>query len=251
MKKENTIIFAGAAGFLLAAIAVLASGLTIVPTEERTQAFWYRLVWTEVLVLLIYLPAFSFFKAADSDQAHGRSTIGVLPGAKIVLIAYALISFFLMMVNVYHHGEYLPNNIHLAVQIVITFLMGTIFTLMSVSYTTAATGLEKTFTPGLSPKELCDQLKGLESHLKAMNSGAEFLPLIQSLKKLRETIQYSIPHVGRIGESTAYQQHVDDVLSMINSTRNLDKRGTNIKTSELQIADLIHATNSIARSFNV
>ena len=101
MKKENTIIFAGAAGFLLAAIAVLASGLTIVPTEERTQAFWYRLVWTEVLVLLIYLPAFSFFKAADSDQAHGRSTIGVLPGAKIVLIAYALISFFLMMVNVY------------------------------------------------------------------------------------------------------------------------------------------------------
>ena len=251
MKKANTIIFAGAAGFLLAAIAVLASGLTIVPTEERTQAFWYRLVWTEVLVLLIYLPAFSFFKAADSDQAHGRSTIGVLPGAKIVLIAYALISFFLMMVNVFHHGEYLPNNIHLAAQIIITFVMGTIFTLMSVSYTTAATGLEKTFTTGLSSKELCDQLKGLESHLKAMNSGADFLALIQSLKKLRETIQYSIPDVGRIGKSTAYQQYVDDVLFMINSTRNLDERGTNIKTSELQIADLIHATNSIVRSFNV
>jgi len=245
VKKENTIIFAGVSGYFLAALSVL--GIALLLVSDHDQPFWFRLLWTELLVLLIYLPAFSFFKAAGSDDAHGRATIGVLPGAKIVLLIYALISFILMMLNAYHSGEYFSDKIHLAAQIVITFVMGTIFTLMSVSYTTAASGLERTFHPLTSPQELCDRVQAAEDRIKIRNLGSEWIPVTQSLKQLRETIEYSLPRVGKIGEKPEYQKFAGNIITVSEQIQDLQGNQNNIQELELKIVKLISVAKSISK----
>jgi hypothetical protein len=246
VKKKNTIIVVVTAGYLLAALAVLGIGMVLVPEGDRTQASWYRLLWTEVLILLVYLPVFSFFNAADSDDAHRRATIGVLPGAKIVILFYAFISFSLMMLNAYHNGEYFSDRFHLTAQIIITFVMGTIFTLMSVSYTTAATGLKKTFPLSNSPNELCDQLRGVEGRLKARNLGTDWVPVTQSLKKLRETIQYSLPHVGKIVENPAYREFANSIIAIAERIRDLEGKAEEIDIVQIRIFEITNRAISIS-----
>jgi hypothetical protein len=72
MKKIPAIVFAGIAGYVIVATAVLGIGFQLVSYTDRNQDFWLKLLWTEVLILLIYLPAFSFFKATDRNYALSR-----------------------------------------------------------------------------------------------------------------------------------------------------------------------------------
>jgi hypothetical protein len=248
MKKIPAIVFAGIAGYVIVATAVLGIGFQLVSYTDRNQDFWLKLLWTEVLILLIYLPAFSFFKATDRNYALSRSVVGVLPGAKIALIFYALISFSLIIINTYNHGEKLSFELHLALQIILLAVMGTIFALMSVSHTAASAGIEKKFPLANSPNELSDKLHCAEELLKFSNNSSEWAPVIHSLKKLREMIKYSLPHLGGIGDSSEYQKYATNVSNLIELIGKSEVKTDEIALFQKKISELISSTKSLSQT---
>ena len=120
-------------------------------------------------------------------------------------------------------------------------------TLMSVSHTGASAGLNKTFPIATSPTELSEQLQRTEEILKSSNNASDWMPVIQSLKKLRETIKYSMPHVGKIGSSSEYQTYAANVSTLTELVGNSEAKDDNITTLQKKITELTGSTKRIAQ----
>jgi len=213
MSETKKVTSVGIISFLLAAFAILGIGLVLVPSDQRTEAFWWRLAWTEILAILIYLPAFVFYRSALIEE--NKKIIGILPGLKTTFLLYAAVSFSLMLLNAFHEGKFFPNSIHLALQVVLLFIVGTIFTMSLVAADTASTGLESNFSKGISPSEVCNQIRDGEDFIKGSEHFTQLEALSLSLKKLRELFQYSLPTIGRVVESSDYNNLAESINTLI------------------------------------
>ncbi len=210
MKKFDVVTFVGIAGYFLAAFAALGLALSLSSPDQRDGAFWLRLAWTEFLILLVYLPFFSFLRAAFSPEPGSKSVIGVLPAAKIVVLVYSLASFVLMWLNA---TSVIPNSWHLALQIALGFFAGTLFTLMSIAHSSASTGLEKNFAPFSSPADLSVRLFAAESLVKVSAPKDSGQTLANGIKSLGEAVKYSLSHVSKPSLAKQYQEFSEQVQS--------------------------------------
>lgn len=214
MNKPQRIAFASVAGYIITAVGILGIGLTVVPVESRSHLFWPRVLWTEFLALLLWGTVFSFLHVASRREETGREIIGVLPGAKLVLIVYAGLSFLVMIGHAYMPETDIASRIHLVLQIALAVLAGILFAFLSISASSAAVGLERTFDVGLSPTDLCVMLQEQETRVHQFPTHAVWHQFEKSLKALRESIRYSIPHVGSIGATTEYRDFAHSVNSV-------------------------------------
>lgn len=210
MKKLNLVMFAGVAGYFLAAFASLGITLALISPDQRDQSFWLRMAWTEFLILLIYLPIFSFIRAAVSLDPKPLPVIGVLPAAKIIILVYSPVSFVLMWMNTI---SAIPNDWHLALQISLGFLAGTLFTLISVTHSSAAIGIEKCFSTSASPTELSVLLLAVESLLKINRPKDHRLQLANRIRSLAEIVKYSLSDTSKTSLNKQYQDFAEQVQS--------------------------------------
>jgi hypothetical protein len=210
VKKFDVVTFTGVAGYFLAAFAGFGIALALSTPDQRDGAFWLRLAWTEFLILLVYLPLFSFFRAVVNPARGPKPLIGVLPAAEIVVLIYGFASFVLMWLNA---TSTVPNSWHLALQIALGFLAGTIFTLMNVAHSSASIGLGKKFAPSASPAELSVRLFAAESMVKVSAPKDSGVPLVNGIKRLGEVVKYSLSHVSKPSLSEQYQEFAEQVQS--------------------------------------
>jgi hypothetical protein len=230
MKKIDVVTFAGVAGYLLAAFATFGIALALISQDQRDDAFWLRLAWTEFLILLVSLPFFSFLRAAIRPEPSDQTVIGVLPAAKIVILVYSLASFVLMLLNAV---SAIPNNWHLALQIALGFLAGTVFTLFSVTHSSAAIGLEKNFAPSASPAELSVRLLAAESLVKTSAPKDYGQQLANRIRSLGEVVKYSLSHVSKPLFSSQYQEFEEQVQKFCTKVESVSNSDSPDRFSEL------------------
>ena len=246
MNKIGTVLIAAILGYVTVALAAFGIALTLVADSGRDNFFWYRLVWSEFLLFIIYLPAFSFYKAASDTSRNSSSKVAILPSAKIVIIAYSFISFALMFANCYNNGEKLPGPIYLVIQIALTAIVGTIFSLMTIAGKSASTNLVKTFKPERSPNELCEFISSVERYLNS--SGFEKQEQIAtSLKKLRECIMYSLPKAGKYGETPDYNNLAEKIIKLLDDLKDNSYEKTDVKKVIFLIDDSIGDVKRISQ----
>ena len=214
MNNPQRITFASVGGYLITAVGILAIGLTLTPPESRSDLFLPRMLWTEFLALLIWSTVFSFLRVASSRKEEGRGVIGVLPGAKLVIIAYAILSFIVMLAHAYLPESVVASRTHLIVQIALGASAGIIFVFLSISSASAATGLERTFDGGASPADLCVLLEEQEIRVHQFPIYDVWRQIERSLKTLRETVRFSLPAVGNIGVRPEYHDFAERVKSV-------------------------------------
>ncbi len=238
--KSRRIAIVITCGWLLTALGILAIGLNLVSSEFRSSMFWPRLLWTEFLALLVWSTLFSFVGAASRSDDDSRAVVGVLPGAKIVLLVYAILSFALLMVHSCCSETTLNSRVHLILQIVIGVGTGIAFTLFSISCTGASVGLQRVFHPGSSPEELSNVVHEQEMRVHQFPIHPVWQRLEKCLKGLRELLQYSMPHTGDIGTDADYNGFAASLISACEdlSSHN-DPADSEVSVIEIRFNDLL------------
>jgi hypothetical protein len=209
MSNNRSARLASLVGWLAMAGAVAVLPVIVVSAPDRSPYFWHRIAWTEFLTLVVwaYFGGFIFFVF---PRGRIRSAVGgLLPSTGLVVGIYALLSFMLMIVMDW------PSRFHWAGQTVLFVLVVLLFTFFEYARAGASVGAERLPVGLRSPAELCAiirlQEEKLWSSVASPPLAGEDRKLHDSLKALREAIQYSIQHVGKIGGSQDYSVFVADV----------------------------------------
>lgn len=204
MNAESKQKVVAVAGWAISALAILGVSTLLVTPEHRSPYFWHRILWAQFLAALIWAFVGGFVSNALLGRKAPRAEGGISPAFGFVVTAYASLSAALMLFHAFLPENDFLNRYHLAGQILLMALAGTVCVFLNISRTAAAHGIEPMPDGVRSPAELGTLLKTEESRLQGdKQNGVESLAVV--LKTLRERIQYTLPHVGEVGTRGDYK----------------------------------------------
>jgi hypothetical protein len=221
------ITIATTIGFLATGITIVLLPLILTDPESRSVFFWRRIAWTEFLAALVWAYIGGFFSLIVPKNRSLSRLGGVLPALGIVIFFYTFSSFLFMMI-----AAYLPqvSVINMASQVYRAAGLVVIIVFLFFSWITGTAGSEPIPKGILAPNELIISIQNEENKL-LMRQGV-FIPLEVkdgfgdlrvALKSLREKIQYSIPHAGRIGTNADYIAFSKSVAQLCEDCSNANK----------------------------
>jgi len=213
MKKKQAFQYTLLAGWLISALAIVLVAPLIVAEEYRSDYFWYRVLWTEVLCTLFWASA-SFYVLVSSAQKDSVSRFGgIAPTISIVTAVYAFLSFSVMVIQAFMSGSDTVSRIHWILQIVFFAIAALSVAFLSISREATTSGLAFDKSKAKKPKELHDMLADQESSLRSAVSHE----LRASIKQLRETLVYSLNESASLGELQDYQELSREIETLCNS----------------------------------
>lgn len=220
MKTDN-ISKASIVGFFITAITVVILPLLIIPAEHRSEYFWFKILWVEVLAALAWGYLGGGIQSILYSSTQGNRSVALIPALGITVFFYIGLSLIFLISSSFSSGNSLLYRYHLALQVFITFL----FLVTNVGlYTTAiiASKDSKTFSAEVeTPEQLSVMLQSEESRFSIIPETTKEVKLfIQLLKSLREKISYSLPTIQIIGDDPQYLDFVKQVNTFIDSAQN-------------------------------
>jgi hypothetical protein len=189
-------------------ISIIVVSLLRRPERIGELDFWLIVFWLLFLVFLNwFVSAYTFGKAGDKTTS---TEFGILPSLNILVFVYSIasVSFLTFSWNI-SDFRILPNW-HMITQVIAAAVTASVGVLMLI----AAKGAEIEIPDRVKPKEeLVKKIKTLISSLPKDNPELE-----SELTKLRDYIQYSLPHIARINNIENYnllysQLHDLDLLN--------------------------------------
>jgi hypothetical protein len=162
-----------------------------------------------------------------------RGLGAVLPALGIVIFFYAAASFIIMMM-----ASYFPQFGYLGIASQVSRAAGLIIIIIFLffSWITGVADCEPIPVGISTPNELIVLIQQVENNLFSLqrlvvssNISAEIDTLITSLKGLKEKIQYSIQHVGKIGASNTYVDFSNAVVKLCENCSNLNAQSLDIE----------------------
>ncbi|GEM_PF-2159699 len=239
MAKASTFRTTSILGLLISAAAVYFIAVISVPEDSRSEFFWYRLVWTEVLLLMIWSSFYLYFRATVDPLDHLKRMGGIAPTICIVVISYSVLSFISMMLHAFVNETNTGNRIHWIAQIV--FLSGAALTVLSLykAKVGASAGLNYgSSTP--SPSQLHDMLASCEASLTTKCKDESISELTRGIKRLRESVKYSLNDSSSLANSQEYHLVCAGITELCQSMSSYSDASPNIS-----VDDLISNTSSL------
>ncbi len=230
-KSALGILTATIIGFAATSITIVSVPLILTEPAMRSPHFWQRIAWTEFLAALVWSYIGGFFSLVIPKHRSIRGLGAVLPALGIAIFFYAASSFILMMI-----AAYLPHfsSLNMASQIYKTTGLVIIVVFLFFSWITGIADSQP-IPPGIrTPKELIISLQREENALLSQRNlinSPEIADKIHelriSLKGIREKVQYSIPHAGRIGANNGYIDFSNAINKLCEDCSKLDASALN------------------------
>lgn len=217
---KKTVKFAAVIGYLVTAAAVIALPVVLVSQQGRSDYFWHRIIWTEFLALIAwgYFGGFLLFTMPGGSKTRGLG--GILPASGVTIGLYVAISFVLVVAF-----PNLSSKFHVTAQIALLVCLVVVSVFLQFARAGAVAGAEPIPQGLRSPQHLSGILKAHQdrifSTLSGQNASGDVRKLHDTLKSLRETIEYSLPHVGSIGASPDYRDFVAQTERLCADLENL------------------------------
>ncbi len=213
--------------FLITAVGIVAVAALIRPDKLGNLNFWLSVGW------IVFLAALNWGVATllvhKSREGKKSTLIGALPSMGFVVFLYSLISgSFLVGSWFFYNFEILPNW-HLIGQIISFCIFAILFVLLII----ASKAAEVNVPDDVLPKE--DLIKKLQ--VISNNLSAEKKELDKDLKKLKEIIQYSVPHLASI-------KNLDGYRLLVLSIEKLEPNSTEIIECRNKIVELTNLAKS-------
>lgn len=187
--------------------ATVCATLPVLLTDStsRSEYFWPRVAWTDVLVALLWI---SVWKTLPSRAASDSKDVrhGVAPALGLSVTAFCIVSFVLMMAHAFLPEGTFSGKAHLVGQVVSGAALLVTIALLAVNRASAVAPeqSQETATP---PAVLVAKLQTVES----MVSNASTTTLSEGLKRLREKVAYSLTRGGAIRAIDDYRRFALDV----------------------------------------
>jgi hypothetical protein len=210
------------AGCFILSLAIVLIAPLLVPADSRSNYFWLRVVWTEVLNFLFWGSALFYIIESNSQKNSGTSYGGIAPTLLLIISAYIILSFSAMVLYALLFVGDLSNRVHWIAQIVLfaSTSFSIVFILISRSTGTAGDTFDK--EKAIAPKELHDLLAAQESFFRSPESQS----LRSGIKQLRELLTYSISESTSLAESPEYQELSFEIKNFCISLTNLQESDT-------------------------
>ena len=202
MKKRPAFQYTILSGWLITALAIVLVAPLFVAEEYRSDYFWYRVLWTEVLCLLFWVSASFYFLVSSAQKDSVTRFGGIAPTVSIVTAVYALLSFSVMVIHAFLYASDTTNRIHWILQITFLAVAALSVVFLSVAREAATSRLAFDNAKAHSPKELHDLLAVQETSLRSPASHE----LRASIKQLREALVYSLNESASLAERPDYQE---------------------------------------------
>jgi hypothetical protein len=222
MKNRNIIIFVNTAGWIASALGIIGVAIGSLPLESRSPAFWQRILWTEFLNFIVWSAIASYNITSINKKDENKTLGGVIPAFVGVIIAYSVLSFVVLLIHAFLNTADAGDRIHLVIQICLAVMATIILVFLSVAKSHAGVGLERTFEPGLSPHDLADLIAEQEARVRIFPTHDIWNRIGRTLKNLRESIKYSLPDVGDVGQKSYYREFSKTVASVCNELSSLN-----------------------------
>lgn len=235
MQNRKTLTYSLLAGWFIVGLAIVLVAAIIIPEDSRSDYFWYKVVWTEMLNFLFW-GSTAFYVLVPGTQKDSVTRFGgVAPTISIVTALYAVLSFSVMSIHAFMPESDIVNRVHWILQIILFAMTALTVVFLSISRAAATSGLGFDRTKALPPKELHDLLAVHESALR--NSATRNLK--RNIKQLRETLIYSLNECASLADLLDYQQIAREIKEFCASIAEL------ASTSESQ-ADRLDALDKSA-----
>ena len=202
MQNRKSFTYSLFAGWFIVGISLVLVAAIIIPEDSRSDYFWYRIIWTEILNLLFWGSAAFYVLMSGAQRDSVTRFGGVAPTISIVTALYAFLSFSVMAIHAFIPANDVANRVHWILQIMFLAIAGLSVVFLSISRAAATSGLGFDRTKALPPKELHDLLAVHESSLRH----SETRNLRSNIKQLRETLIYSLNECASLADILDYQQ---------------------------------------------
>ena len=219
-RRRQQLLIVSILGYLITAVAVILVPVIAIVARDRSDYFWYKIVWTEFLTLLVWVYFGSYLYFITPGVKKPARFGGILPPTGFVVLGYAIFSFILIIIFDW------PSSVHWVAQAIL--LVATVLLLVFLKYIRyrlrgAFVGTEP-MPEGISaPHELAAMLRLHEDRFWIDSPEAPSRKLSEALKILRETLQYSLPDVGRIGETPEYQKFAEQTEMYCSDLQNVSE----------------------------
>jgi len=198
--------------YLISAAAFLIVPLISVPADDRSTYFWPRLLWSQFLVFLVWIV---MRKALFVSTGKERSiSDGLWPFSVMLVSAYALLSFSMMMIHAFLPSSDFLNRLHLVIQIITAGITAVI---AAIARFAVNAGISKDTRPSAAMKspgdlaiDLVTQIERLKLAAKKKSS-AEIEALCESVIMLHDRINYSLPQINLNEEKSGYPAIAADI----------------------------------------
>lgn len=210
-------------------VALGALGVILVPESSRSDYFWYRLLWAEMLNFIFWAGSGVYFTNSTTRNDATSRIGGIAPSVSFTTALYALISFFVMMAHSFFSGGDVADRIHLAVQVILLVVGSLVIIFLSISHAGTIDGLEFDHINAPPPKQLHDLLAFHEASLH----GDATTTLKGNLKLLREAVNYSLHQSLTLAQLEEYRQLAREIeqlcqtISELPSTNTAPREGFN------------------------
>lgn len=211
MKSDRPLRISVFAGWLIVTLAIALIAHLIVPQANRSEYFWYHVLWAEALWLLFWVSVASYIppQGAPTNARLG----GISPTLSMVAATYAALSFSLMIIHSLMPEVEAIDRVHWILQILLFAGVALTIVMLFISRVGATTGLPSNSASAPTPREL--------HHLLALGESTPQIPseLKGSMKQLSETVLYSLNDSTTLRNMPAYQelsreiQHLCDTVS--------------------------------------
>lgn len=220
-------------GFGATSIAIILVPVILTEPASRSALFWQRVAWTEFLATLIWAYIGGFFSLVIPKNRSIPGLGAVLPAVGIVVFSYSISSFIFMMI-----AAYLPQFSSLNMASQVYRLAGLVIVIVFLFFSWISGKIDTEAIPkGVhAPKDLVIFLQSRENELITQQNNPlstdikdKVNTLRISLKNLREKIQYSIPHAGRIGKDKTYCDFSNAVIKLCEDCSRLGSEASDVE----------------------
>ena len=206
MKKLSIILF------LVIALGIICLSLLIAPSQIENIYFWITISWFIFLTFINWLTSTLIFYGVDPSNTK-NANFGILPSLGIVIFIYSILSAFFLLTTWYINDFGLIPNWHLILQVFIALIA----VILTILIFIAAKSSKKNVNKNLASKSLLfDYVDSIE------NNNSDNEDLKESLKQLREIIEYNIPDISYIKSINKYEELVDS-LKKLSINNNVDE----------------------------
>lgn len=210
MENKNLFSYSVLAAAAVTGISLAALGVILVPESSRSDYFWYRLVWTEILNVIFWGGSGLYLiNSATRDDSTSRLG-GIAPSVSIATALYAVLSFLAMAAHSLSSGGEGIDRMHMAVQVILLGVSALTILFLSMSRAGATSGLEFDRMNTPAPKHLHDLLAFHEASLQ----GEANTMLKGNLKQLREAVNYSLHQSLTLAQLEDYQRLAREIQQL-------------------------------------
>ncbi len=228
LPRPKGVLVASFLGYLATAGVLVAVPVMLVGPEQRTEWFWALVLWSAFLTLLRWFYVAGFVSLIYPRWRNVPGLGGILPGIGILVLAYTSLSYLLMLAGAISHPTGQAVRFFVAGQLLLTAAALVIGIFISFARAGATADIEAIPAGVERPVELAARLRIEEDRLsphsvgRSADTGQRVKQLHGAVKSLREKIEYSTPHVGRVGANAGYVDFAGAVQALCDEMSALD-----------------------------